>query len=419
SPVSGKTKKDKAQFKKYLERIEDPNYQGGSWALPENPTTSEKTKYELCEKVIKYKRNHKFTTEKLAQKMQLSKAETEDILYCRIDYLTLDRLLSYTDKLFAPAQVEIIIKELKPRKRTITKITITDYYQTKPGRKMITHELIVELVKTLDGRQVEPEPKKNPHDREVFNSALIIETMTRKGKIKTVPKGGFGKGSSRITSGQFTNAEQIKNQFFAHASCQRAGKESGDGGEHYLSKDSQALADFANGIANIGDEKQNLTLAVNEQEFNNKKQQLVNKLQECINGLKLKFQTDLNQLQTITPKHQKQILELEAEIKSIEAKYKENMTNAAKETDPAKKAKFIAAAQVAETELKKVKQKLRNNPLTKLIQYNHLLNYTDDLEKLFKGNVPKQPPTVPETPSNPNDSVDPSEGTNPTGGQTP
>ncbi|CAI2198436.1 737_t:CDS:1, partial [Funneliformis geosporum] len=41
--------------------------------------------------------------------------------------------------------------------------------------------------------------------------------MTRKGKIKTVPKGGFGKGSSRITSGQFTNAEQIKNQFFAHA----------------------------------------------------------------------------------------------------------------------------------------------------------------------------------------------------------
>ena len=50
----------------------------------------------------------------------------------------------------------------------ITKITITDYYQTKPGRKMITHELIVELVKTLDGRQVEPEPKKDPNDREVF-----------------------------------------------------------------------------------------------------------------------------------------------------------------------------------------------------------------------------------------------------------
>ena len=108
----------KERFRKYLERVEDPNYQGGSWALPENPTTAEKTKYEICEKVIKYKREKKLTTEKLAQKMKLSKAETEDILYCRIDYLTLDRLLSYTDKLFAPSQVEIIIKEPKLRKRS-------------------------------------------------------------------------------------------------------------------------------------------------------------------------------------------------------------------------------------------------------------------------------------------------------------
>lgn len=56
----------------------------------------------------------------------------------------------------------------------ITQITITDYYQTKPGRKMITHELIVELVKTLDGRQVESEPKKNPNDREVFVRNRIV-----------------------------------------------------------------------------------------------------------------------------------------------------------------------------------------------------------------------------------------------------
>ena len=108
----------KERFRKYLERVEDPNYQGGSWALPENPTTSERTKYEICEKVIRYKRNNKFTTEKLAHQIQLSKAETEDILYCRIDYLTLDRLLSYTDKLFAPSQLEIVIKEPKLRKRS-------------------------------------------------------------------------------------------------------------------------------------------------------------------------------------------------------------------------------------------------------------------------------------------------------------
>src|SRR3954451_3249834 len=119
SQVSQRTKREKEEFKKYLQKIEDPNYQGGSWALPENPTTTEKAKYEICEKVIRYKRHKQITTEKLAQKMKLSKAETEDILYCRIDYLTLDRLLSYTDKLFAPAQLEIVIKEPKLKKRSV------------------------------------------------------------------------------------------------------------------------------------------------------------------------------------------------------------------------------------------------------------------------------------------------------------
>ena len=36
-------------------------------------------------------------------------------------------------------------------------------------------------------------------------------------KIKTVPKGGSGRGIGGISSGQFTNAEQIKNRFYAFA----------------------------------------------------------------------------------------------------------------------------------------------------------------------------------------------------------
>src|SRR4051812_45919479 len=138
----------------------------------------------------------------------------------------------------------------------------------------------------------------------------------------------------------------------------------------------------------------------------------------------MKFQADLNQLQGIEPKHQKEIVQLETEIKEIEAKYKEAMTNAAKETDPSKKAKFFAAAQAAETELKKVKQELRRNPLSKYIQYGHLMNYVDDLEKMFRGNVPNKPPKVPKPPSRDPDNPDGSGGgsgggTNPTGGQTP
>ena len=41
----------KAEYKKYLEELEDPNYQGGSWALPENPTPLEQAKYDICRQV--------------------------------------------------------------------------------------------------------------------------------------------------------------------------------------------------------------------------------------------------------------------------------------------------------------------------------------------------------------------------------
>ena len=108
---------EKEQFKKFLERVEDPNYQGGSWALPTNATPLQKSKHELCKKVIVYKRDKKITTEKLAQKVQLSKAETEDILHYRTDYFTLDRLMGYASKLFPTNEVKITLVEKNKRSR--------------------------------------------------------------------------------------------------------------------------------------------------------------------------------------------------------------------------------------------------------------------------------------------------------------
>src|SRR5207248_7582470 len=119
-PIAKRSLVEEREFRKYLEKVEDPNYQGGSWALPEKASLLEKTKYSICEKVIRYKRNNHLTTEKLAQKIQLTKPETEDILYCRLDCFTLDRLLTYTDKLFAPAQLKVTIKEpTLRRERTV------------------------------------------------------------------------------------------------------------------------------------------------------------------------------------------------------------------------------------------------------------------------------------------------------------
>jgi hypothetical protein len=100
----------KSEYQKYLEELEDPNYQGGSWALPENPTPLEQAKYEICRQVVSYKLDSKISTEQMAQKLQLSKAETEDILYYRIDYFTLDRLVSYATKIFRPLSVKMVVE---------------------------------------------------------------------------------------------------------------------------------------------------------------------------------------------------------------------------------------------------------------------------------------------------------------------
>jgi len=100
----------KSEYKKYLEELEDPNYQGGSWALPENPTPLEQAKYEICRQVVSYKLDSKISTEEMAQKLQLSKAETKDILYYRIDYFTLDRLVSYATKIFRPLSVKMVVE---------------------------------------------------------------------------------------------------------------------------------------------------------------------------------------------------------------------------------------------------------------------------------------------------------------------
>ncbi|KLL04793.1 MAG: hypothetical protein MRERV_4c063 [Mycoplasmataceae bacterium RV_VA103A] len=253
--------------------------------------------------------------------------------------------------------------------------------------------------------------------------------MTKKSKIKPVARGNTRKGG-RIGPTNFTNAEAIKNNFLAHTSIRQAQKISNDGtywtggqcqwgGSHNLLEDCQILADFANSIANINNDIQEMTLAVNEQEFNNRKQQLVSKLQGCLskcqttsatsiggiciiwndffgsflqswlNGFKRQLESQLNQLQNIQPTHQKEILQLEAEIKTAEAKYNDAMTKAATETDPAKKAQLIAIAQTAEREIKQAKQKLARNPLSKLAEYNHLHN----LGNLITGNLPQNPTT--------------------------
>ena len=111
------------EFKEYLNQLASPNYQGGSWSLPENPTLLEKSKYELCREILIYQQDNNLSDEIIAERMELTLGETADILYYRTAYFTLDRLMTYANKLFRlePMKVEIIKekKEVNGRRKMV------------------------------------------------------------------------------------------------------------------------------------------------------------------------------------------------------------------------------------------------------------------------------------------------------------
>lgn len=105
----------KKSFQTHLQEIESPEYDGAdaSWGLPENPTTLEKTKYEICEKILGYQQDNNLTDEEIAKKIHLTTSETRDILYCHIDYFTLDRLITYAGRLFSTSEIKVIFEPKK------------------------------------------------------------------------------------------------------------------------------------------------------------------------------------------------------------------------------------------------------------------------------------------------------------------
>ncbi|CAJ0845056.1 7994_t:CDS:2 [Entrophospora sp. SA101] len=95
------TKKDKLR-----EYIEMKN-------LPENPTPSQLVKYELCEKILGYQEDNNLTDKEIAEKIELSLNETEDILFCRIAKVGFDNLINAVSKLFSPAEIKVIVEQKK------------------------------------------------------------------------------------------------------------------------------------------------------------------------------------------------------------------------------------------------------------------------------------------------------------------
>ena len=113
-----KNNAEKQEFEKYLQKIEDPDYNGQdvSWHLPENANPVEKAKYELCERILGYQQDNNLNDEEMANKIKVTIGEVRDILYCHINYFTLERLITYAESLFSTLEIKIIPESKKTSK---------------------------------------------------------------------------------------------------------------------------------------------------------------------------------------------------------------------------------------------------------------------------------------------------------------
>ena len=98
---------DEATLKRVREKLSDPNYTNGNLALPADASGVDRAKYQLCQLIAKYQREHELMQKDVAAQMGVDESRISDILRGKIESFTLDRLISYAEKLHPRLKIEI------------------------------------------------------------------------------------------------------------------------------------------------------------------------------------------------------------------------------------------------------------------------------------------------------------------------
>jgi predicted XRE-type DNA-binding protein len=98
---------DAATLRKVRETLSDVTYKGGNLALPGNATEVERAKFQLCQLIARFRREHELTQRDLAGMLEIDEARISECLRCKIQGFTLDRLLGYAQKLYPNVKVDI------------------------------------------------------------------------------------------------------------------------------------------------------------------------------------------------------------------------------------------------------------------------------------------------------------------------
>ena len=99
-----KSEKIKVQLKK-LRSIE------GTSLLAPNARPSDKFKFELCKKLLTFMREERLTQRQLAEYLEVHESRISEIVHYKIDKLTVDRLLSYNEKIHPKVAFKVAINQ--------------------------------------------------------------------------------------------------------------------------------------------------------------------------------------------------------------------------------------------------------------------------------------------------------------------
>lgn len=91
--------------------------------LTPNATPCEKNKYEICQNILRYKRENNLNEKELGKKLGIKKQEKlEHLLFCHIEHFSLDELIAYWGLI---SDEKIIIKNQSP---LYNKLATNPYY---------------------------------------------------------------------------------------------------------------------------------------------------------------------------------------------------------------------------------------------------------------------------------------------------
>jgi|GEM_PF-1830575 len=99
---------DEQTLKRIREKLSDPDYEGGSFIVSEDASEVDRAKYQLCQLIARYQREHGLLQKQVAEKLGIDEARISEILRGKIEGFTLDRLVSYAEELYDNIQVKIV-----------------------------------------------------------------------------------------------------------------------------------------------------------------------------------------------------------------------------------------------------------------------------------------------------------------------